>query len=173
MTTRKAAAWVFAAVLMLAGVPGRAGQQEGPGPADAQASDPAAARSGARATTPAKADAYAKLPVCRLSEDGKRLAVEPCRTAPAAAPMPRRPVPLTVQAMPGSTRAPQVGMPQTAPSIPLETLMQPPGNPIPAIGCTAGGCYDPSGVRHNTGPAGTTVTPSGKLCNRQGAWLQC
>ena len=126
-------------------------------------------------STPAamEADAYAKLPVCKLSADGKRLAVEPCRTAPAAVPMPRRPVPLTIQPMPRNQRAPQVAMPGAQPSTPIETLLQPPGTPIPAIGCTAGGCYDPSGVRHNTGPAGTTITPAGKLCHRQGAWLQC
>ena len=118
-------------------------------------------------------EAYAKLPVCELSEDGKRLAVEPCRTAPAAAPMPRRPVPLTIQPMPQNKRAPQVAMPDTQPSTPIETLVRPPGTPIPAIGCTAGGCYDASGVRHNTGPAGTTITPAGKMCQRNGAWLQC
>ena len=118
-------------------------------------------------------DAYAKLPVCKLSEDGKRLAVEPCRTARAAAPMPRRPVPLTIQQMPSNKLAPQVAMPKTQPSTPIETLMQPPGNPIPAIGCTAGGCYDASGVRHNAGPGSTTITPAGKMCQRNGAWLQC
>jgi hypothetical protein len=127
----------------------------------------------ATGTPPAVADGYAKLPVCELSADGKRLAVEPCRTAPAAAPMPRRPVPLTVQQMPRNKLAPQVAMPQPAPSTPIETLMQPPGTPIPAIGCTAGGCYDASGVRHNAGPAGTTITPAGKMCQRNGAWLQC
>ena len=35
----------------------------------------------AAAKTAASEDAYAKLPVCKLSADGKRLAVEPCRTA--------------------------------------------------------------------------------------------
>ncbi|MEV4778325.1 hypothetical protein [Burkholderia sp. LMU1-1-1.1] len=125
------------------------------------------------APAPASGDAYARLPVCKLSEDGKRLAVEPCRTAPAAVPMPRRPVPLTIQPMPSNKLAPQVAMPKAQPSTPIETLMQPPGTPIPAIGCTAGGCYDPSGVRHNNGPAGTTITPAGKMCQRNGAWLQC
>ena len=122
---------------------------------------------------PAEADAYARLPVCKLSADGKRLAVEPCRTAPAAVPMPRRPVPLTLQRMPTNKLAPQVAMPAGQPSTPIETLMRPPGTPTPAIGCTAGGCYDAAGVRHNTGPAGTTITPAGKLCHLQGGWLQC
>nr|WP_315217053.1 hypothetical protein [uncultured Duganella sp.] len=121
----------------------------------------------------ASGDAYAKLPVCKLSADGKRLAVEPCRTAPAAEPMPRRPVPLTPQPMPRNKVAPQVAMPRPQPSTPIETLMQPPGTPIPAIGCTAGGCYDASGVRHNAGPGNTTITPAGKMCQRNGAWLQC
>lgn len=125
------------------------------------------------APTGAEVDAYAKLPTCQLSADGRRLVAEPCRTAPAARPMPRRPVPLTIQRMPNNKVAPQVAMPQMAPSTPIETLMQPPGAPIPAVGCNAGGCYDPSGVRHNSGAAGTTVTPAGKLCQRQGVWLQC
>ena len=127
----------------------------------------------AAAKTAASEDAYAKLPVCKLSADGKRLAVEPCRTAPAAEPMPRRPVPLTLQPMPRNKVAPQVAMPRPQPSTPIETLMQPPGTPIPAIGCTAGGCYDASGVRHNAGPGTTTITPAGKMCQRNGAWLQC
>ncbi|HEX8404909.1 MAG TPA: hypothetical protein VF670_09840 [Duganella sp.] len=127
----------------------------------------------AEAKADANAEAYAKLPVCKLSEDGKRLIAEPCRTAPAAVPMPRRPVPLTIQRMPSTKVAPQVAMPQMAPSTPIETLMQPPGSPVPAVGCTAAGCYDPSGARHSTGPAGTTVTPTGKLCSRQGVWIQC
>lgn len=117
--------------------------------------------------------AYAKLPICTLSADGKHLAVEPCRTAPARKPMPRRPVPQIIQRMPPSTQARQVSMPAAPPSTPLQSLLAPPHAPLPLSGCDAGGCYDPSGVRHNNAAAGSTLTPAGKLCNRNGVWLQC
>lgn len=123
--------------------------------------------------SPTDLQAYAKLPVCKLSEDGKRLAVEPCRTAPAKVPMPRRPVTQIIQRMPRSTAAPQVAMPSMPPSQPLETLLHPPGAPTPVTGCGAGGCYAPNGVFLNNAGPGTALSPSGKLCNRSGAWIQC
>ncbi|NGZ87812.1 hypothetical protein GW587_26575 [Duganella sp. SAP-35] len=121
----------------------------------------------------ASAQDYAKLPVCTLSADGKRLAVEPCRTAPARVPMPRRAVTQIIQPMPKVTRAPQVGMPAMPPSIPIETLMQPPGAPIPATGCDVAGCFGPGGARYNSSVGNTLITPGGKLCNRTGSWIQC
>lgn len=127
----------------------------------------------ARQLEPPSAEDYARLPVCTLSADGKRLAVEPCRTAPAMVPMPRRPVPQIIQRMPRSTQAPQVAMPAMPPSRPIKSLLRPPGTPMPAVGCDAGGCYDPSGVRHNNAAGGSTLTPGGKLCNRTGPWIQC
>jgi hypothetical protein len=119
------------------------------------------------------AQEYSKLPICTLSADGKRLAVEPCRTAPARVPMPRRPVNQIIQPMPKVAVAPQVRMPAMTPSQPLETLMHPPGAPVPVVGCDSGGCYDPSGTRLNNAGPGTAITPSGKVCNRSGAWVQC
>ena len=127
------------------------------------------------AAKPSDADlqAYAKLPVCTLSADGQHLAVEPCRTAPARKPMPRRPVTQFIQRMPVAP-PPRVA---TAPPLPaspsLQQLLQPPRSPIPVAGCDAGGCYDPSGVRHNNAGSAIAITPSGKLCTRNGIWLQC
>lgn len=119
--------------------------------------------------------AYARLPVCSLSADGKRLAVEPCRTAPARVPMPRRPVPQIIQRMPATAPSRQVAMPAMppSPSPSLPSLLSPPGAPIPVTGCDAGGCYDAAGVRHNNAAGASSITPSGRLCNRAGAWLQC
>lgn len=119
------------------------------------------------------AEEYAKLPVCTLSADRKRLAVEPCRTAPPPVPMPRRSVTQIIQPMPRVTRAPQVGMPAMPPSTPIETLMRPPGAPIPAANCDAGGCFGPGGARYNGAAGGAVLTPGGKLCNRTGDWIQC
>jgi hypothetical protein len=136
--------------------------------ADAWAQEPAPAP-----TPSPSVEEYARLPVCTLSADGKRLAVEPCRTAPRPVPTPRRAVTQIIQPMPKVTRAPQVGMPPMPPSQPIETLMHPPGAPIPAASCDAGGCFGPGGTRYNGAAGGAVLTPGGKLCNRTGAWIQC
>jgi len=113
--------------------------------------------------------AYARLPVCALSKDGTRLAVEPCRTAPPKADMPRRAVPEMIASMPGVALARPAAAPRIA--TPDATVIS--HGPQALIGCDAGGCRDASGVRHNTGTGNATVTPSGKLCNINGIWLQC
>ena len=149
-------------------------------------------------------EAYAKLPPCKLSDDGKHLAEEPCRTAKALDPMPRRPVPQAIervspaesdprdQARPPSAMAPVPNMPAT-PSRVLPTPLTPPtsstpstpstssrpdpaarpGALVPSAGCDAAGCNGPNGQRYNNGPGNTVVSPSGKLCTRNGAFIQC
>ena len=116
---------------------------------------------------------YAKLPVCKLAPDGVHLAVEPCRTAPARNPMPRRPVPQIVQSQPRLPVPRSVPMPAVPVSPSLPNLLTPPGRPVPVVGCDVGGCYDVNGVRHNNAGSNTSITPSGKLCIRNGVWLQC
>ena len=135
---------------------------------------PCAAPAQAAALTPATAELrdYASLPVCKLSADGKRLAVEPCRTAPARVPMPRRPVPQIIQRMPLVKQAPQVAMPAMPPSPTLQTLLNPPNAPQALNGCGPTGCNDAGGTHLNTGP-GTVIMPSGKTCSRNGAVVQC
>jgi len=129
---------------------------------------------GAWAQKPApSAEEYASLPVCTLSADGKRLAVEPCRTAPVKTPMPRRAVRQIIQPTPRMTVAPQAAMPATPPSPPLETLLHPPGAPIPTTGCDASGCYGADGKRYNNAGAAAVITPAGKVCTRNGALIQC
>jgi len=110
---------------------------------------------------------YAHLPVCSLSADGQHLAVEPCRTAPAKNPMPRRPVPQIVQ------RQPSLPVPRTAPMPAVRKLSPSPSVITPAVNCDAGGCYDLNGVRHNNAAGNSSITPAGKLCIRNGVWLQC
>ena len=116
------------------------------------------------------ADDYAKLPVCKLSADGKSLAVEPCRTAPAKVPMPRRPVPQIIQRMPQPQPAAKLTMPTSPPLPALDGIVKP---PVPTTSCDAAGCYGANGVRYNSLGAGAVVTPSGKVCNRSGAIIQC
>lgn len=48
-----------------------------------------------------------------------------------------------------------------------------PGAPVPTAGCDAAGCNGPNGQRYNNGPGNTVVSPSGKLCSRNGAFIQC
>jgi hypothetical protein len=140
--------------------------------AAAQDARPAEAPAPAAAPAAAESRDYASLPVCKLSADGKRLAVEPCRTAPARVPMPRRPVPQIVQRMPLVKQAPQVAMPAMPPSQPLPTLLNPPNAPAALNGCGPTGCNDAAGAHLNTGP-GTVILPSGKTCSRNGAVVQC
>lgn len=153
-------------------------------------------------------EAYAKLPPCKLSDDGKHLAEEPCRTAKALDPMPRRPVPQAIervspaesdprdQAQPPSRITPTPMTPATpsraltaptSPATPSRVLPAPPmpstsprsdpgarpGAPVPTAGCDAAGCNGPNGQRYNNGPGNTVVSPSGKLCSRNGAFIQC
>ncbi|MBV6319979.1 hypothetical protein [Duganella violaceipulchra] len=141
------------------------------GLAVAQAPEPGAVR--IAASTSPELREYAKLPVCTLSADGLRLAVEPCRTAPARKPMPRRPVSQIIQRMPVVKQAPQVAMPAAPPSPSLQTLLNPPNAPKALNNCGPTGCNDASGARINNAGPGTAISPAGKVCNRNGVWLQC
>lgn len=112
---------------------------------------------------------YARLPPCTLSRDGSRLAVEPCRTAPPRQPMPRRPVPLLIQPLPSRAAPVTVTPPPSPPSPPLVL----PSRPQPAIACGVNGCFDSNGQFHGAAGGNATIGPSGRLCIRDGVWLQC
>lgn len=118
-------------------------------------------------------EAYAKLPPCKLSDDGKHLAEEPCRTAKARDPLPRRPVPQAVERVSPAEAERKEPLPPRVPTPPRVSPNPRPGSPIPTAGCDIGGCYGPNGQRYNNGPGNTVVSPSGKLCSRNGAWIQC
>lgn len=137
--------------------------------APAAVQSPAAAADSAAPAASADSSTYARLPFCTLSKDGTRLAVEPCRTAPAKSPMPRRPVTEIITPMPRVARAPAAAAP------PLPSLSAPSSGsrPQPLVGCGAGSCLDANGVRRSVGGSNVTVTPSGKLCNINGIWMQC
>ena len=118
------------------------------------------------------ADDYAKLPVCKLNAAGTKLAVEPCRTAPAQKPMPRRPVPQTIEPMPQAQRAQSPAMPAVSPSPSLQSLTTPSRAPVPTTSCDTAGCFGANGVRYNNVGKGV-ITPSGKTCTRAGGVIQC
>jgi hypothetical protein len=144
-------------------------------------------------------DEYRKLPECRLSADGRHLAQEPCRTAPARKAMPRRPVPLNVEPTPRIAPAPDPSLtwapiltqrdPRAAPTAIAElpragqralppgaaiapaTPLPGPSAPIPVI-CDAGGCRDAGGTYYH-GPPGQVVSPGGRVCSTNAGWMTC
>jgi hypothetical protein len=120
----------------------------------------------ALAQAPASPDAVAATPQPVACD--ARAAPRPCADAKPAAPR-RRAVPLTIERMP-SSRPPSAAnyrpAPPPAPS---------PGNtaPRPLVGCDAGACRDAAGAQYNGGVGNATLDPNGRLCHRDGAWLQC
>ena len=108
------------------------------------------------------------LPVCQLDpRDSGKLAVEPCRPAPPV--QPRRSVAQVIGRMPVQRPAPPV-VPMAplppGPSVPM------PGAPQPIGACDTGGCRDAAGARYN-GAGNTTLDANGRICHRNGAFIQC
>jgi hypothetical protein len=101
----------------------------------------------------AEREAYAQLPLCRLGADRRSLELEPCRTAPAQQPMPRRPVP---------QQDGHIGLRNTAPAttLPSAVLGPRPSSPTPprppAINPSA---VNPSAVNPSTAYPATVQSP--------------
>ena len=112
------------------------------------------------------------LPVCTLAPgDATKLAVEPCRPAPTQPSARRRDVAQVIQPM---SRASAPARPYAyRPAIVAPTVSPAPKAPLPQNGCDAGGCRDAAGSRYNGGIGNATLGPDGKVCNRNGVWLQC
>lgn len=140
----------------------------------------------------AELEQYARLPVCRLSADGQHLAVQPCRTAPARLPMPRRPVTPIIEPLPAKRVVPQaplapipaatsagisaapVLMPAPAFVTPVPMNATPPSSAPRALNnCRVGGCNDAQGGQLNNAAPGMVITPQGQVCSRNGVWIQC
>ena len=130
----------------------------------------AGAQSELAADSASERAAHARLPVCTLSADGQQLAEQPCRTAPARVPMPRRPVPQIVEPLPANRLAPLPAPPSLTPP---STLVAPASAPRALNNCTSIGCNDAAGGRLNNAAPGMVITPQGQVCSRNGVWLQC
>lgn len=91
-----------------------------------------------------------------------------CADAKPAAPR-RRAVPLTIERMPPSIAPPASTDRPALPPAPSATNT----SPLPLVGCQGGACRDAAGVRHEGGVGNATLDPNGRLCHRDGAWLQC
>lgn len=116
------------------------------------------------------------LPVCQLDpQDSKRLLAEPCRPAPPVGA--RRAVPQVIGRMP-ATSMPATSMPppvihyQSVPPAPA-AVSQPPSSPRPLGACDSGGCRDAAGARYNTGSGNQMLDANGRICHRNGAFIQC
>lgn len=108
------------------------------------------------------------LPVCRLDpHDSNKLAVEPCRPAPPVGT--RRAVAQVIGRMPATQMAPPVVHFQSMPPGSSAVVSRP---LVPAGACDVGGCRDSSGARYN-GAGNSTLDANGRICQRNGAFIQC
>ncbi|WP_305054466.1 hypothetical protein [Janthinobacterium sp. SUN206] len=125
------------------------------------------------------------LPVCQLDpRDSGKLAVEPCRPAPPV--QPRRSVAQVIGRMPAPPVQPRRSVAQVigrmpaqpaSPVVPIAPLPPSPAVPMPRapqpIGsCDSGGCRDAAGARYN-GAGNATLDANGRICHRNGAFMQC
>jgi hypothetical protein len=83
--------------------------------------------------------------------------------------MPRRAVPALPERMPAPPRPPPSSVPPVA--IPPAAAPAPPG-PVPLTTCDAGGCWS-GGARYNGGTGDTYLDRNGRMCQRNGTWMQC
>jgi hypothetical protein len=83
---------------------------------------------------------------------------------------PRRAVPQNVErrpSLPAATVRRSLALPPAAPS-PVK-----PAAPFPVTTCDAGGCWSANGSRYQGGAGNIYLDSNGKLCQRNGAWMQC
>jgi len=48
-----------------------------------------------------------------------------------------------------------------------------PSRPRPLTVCDSGGCWNTDGSRYNGGTGNSFIDRGGRLCQRNGAWMQC
>ncbi|HCY63884.1 MAG TPA: hypothetical protein DHV59_13870 [Oxalobacteraceae bacterium] len=89
----------------------------------------------------------------------------PRRRVPALAPETLA-IPTTTTLASTSRQSPANAMPRPAQPVPAD-------RPVPVTGCDPGGCWDGSGNRYNSGAGNTYLNNAGKLCTRNGTWMQC
>lgn len=124
----------------------------------------------APAATPAPSDAVPRSDAGdnAASQKPSRQTLAPRRAAqrysPPVSVAPVTPAAAAASATPAPGRPPAVSMPQAN--------VTPPA-PAPITSCDAGGCWSSGGGRYQSGAGNTYFDNAGKLCQRQGAWMQC
>jgi hypothetical protein len=102
--------------------------------------------------------------------------VAPDKPQPKKKPIKRRSVQQIISTMPAAPPIVTEGYrPTLTPPAP-PTMSPPIATPAPPVlinGCNAGGCNDVNGTHYNPGVGNATVSPQGRLCNRNGNSMQC
>lgn len=96
---------------------------------------------------------------------------KPGKPAPKKSAVKRRAVTAVIDGTP-RIAAPRSDLAAPALTVPATPLPALPG-PAPIMRCDGGGCVDTSGTRYNGGVGTTLLSPQGKLCNNNGATVQC
>jgi hypothetical protein len=99
----------------------------------------------------------------QMTVDGMRPSAPPAVYAPTLTPSP---APSYTPSLSNSAALPSPGLP--APS-----TIRTPDRPVFINSCDAGGCISTDGARYNGGVGATLIGPQGRLCNRNGATVQC
>src|SRR4051812_31543264 len=107
---------------------------------------------------------------CAFAGTGKTRLPEKCsECGKQSTANPRRATPQNSDRLPAPAAAVQRHpLPSTVAQSPLK-----PQAPAPVTTCDPGGCWNTNGSRYNGGAANTYLDGNGKLCQRNGGWMQC
>ncbi len=107
------------------------------------------------------------LPMHSQAAERSGIAAEPIQEQQA--PQRRR-----VPALPGGTVASSPTTTQRMAPVPVMPQPAQPDKPQPLTGCDPGGCWDTGANRyHGGGNHPSYLNNAGRLCQRNGAWMQC
>jgi hypothetical protein len=107
-------------------------------------------------------------PEAKPAPDPKQLCPPKMSPCPLKAPIKRRAVQQIIGRMPAAA-APVVAPPLVSIK---PTPVQPPA-PVPLNSCDAGGCLGADGKRYTPAAGAATLDDKGRLCQRNGVWVQC
>ena len=143
----------------------------------AASTEPASASTSASTTTGATADGAnsskktVKQPPRRrsvqMTVDGMRPSAPPAVYVPTLTPPP------SASALPSYAPSLSNSAAMPTPGMPAPSTIRTPDRPVFINSCDAGGCISTDGARYNGGVGATLIGPQGRLCNRNGATVQC
>ncbi|MBY0238354.1 MAG: hypothetical protein K2X55_03460 [Burkholderiaceae bacterium] len=153
-----------------------------------------------RSADPVTLDAYRRLPYCRLTPDGQRLAEQPCRRPPTLSAVARRAASALTLPPPSSSSSSPSSPPQalepghaSSPGLVSSSTPATPAAPLPSAPpassarvpplvppsvqplnqCGIAGCRSANGVLYQPGAGDIVLDPSGRMCTRSGQWVHC
>jgi hypothetical protein len=111
---------------------------------------------------------------CAFADAGKRKSPEAQVEHPKkSAAGPRRAAPQNVERRPSLPSLPAATVRRSPAPFPVPPSPVKPEAPFPVTTCDAGGCWNANGSRYQGGAGNTYLDSNGKLCQRNGAWMQC